>query len=117
MAPKLISPALRKTASLVHCMLVDWMHMPDHLASYTLAAIMESRFARPTQLKQHLAILQTGTGDLDHFFDRIATPAFVVALCEDLAVEGLLTRSQATQAEHYALAVVDKDGQWKGETA
>jgi hypothetical protein len=115
--PRFISPALKQTAGLVQCMLRAWMNMPEDLASFVLAAVMESRYSRAQQLKQHLAIIQTVKVDLDHFFERVMSPEFTVKLLEDLHTEGLLTRAQVSQAELYALAVVDKDGQWKQEGA
>jgi hypothetical protein len=36
-----------------------------------------------------------------------------VQLCDDLHTEGLLTRQQATQAQHYVQAATNKHGLWK----
>ena len=89
MVPKLISPALRNTASLVHCMLAEWMQMPEDPRERSVG-----RNYGKFVCQAHPAQVASGDYstweaiDLDHFFARIMTPQFTIALCEDSGHRG-----------------------------
>jgi hypothetical protein len=108
--------AVVNTASILHVLLDQWLHLPTALEELVLAAVMEARWSRACELKRHLAVVQAMPTDLDHFFTRVVTPAFLVQLLADLEAEQLLSHPQRIHAEECVLGQVSREGTWRNDT-
>jgi hypothetical protein len=99
----------------------DWWRLSARDGKVLLSAIMRSKFERPTTLRRHLALagmsIPTAQGsrgiDLDHIFLHIATPTFIVAMMEDLVLEGKVKPPMASKIESHILGEIARDGAWR----
>ena len=85
--------------------------VPPPLRRPLLRALRTSPCARAVELRRNLALV--GALDLDYFFRHICTPAFLVALMDDLRAAGHLSQADAAQAQACILEPVTARGEWQ----
>lgn len=78
-----------------------------------VSAVLTSRFARPGQLCEDLALLDECAAAGDVLFATVITPRFIMDLLRDLVLEVRLTPRQSRVIEAAVLRAVDRDGKWK----
>jgi hypothetical protein len=88
----------------------DTWPIPARLQNRLFLALKRSQASRAVLLKNHLALV--AYADLDAFFIHIATPEFMMGLCDDLVATRHLTRHEASVVQDAILKSVAKDGKW-----
>lgn len=84
--------------------------IPPQLARRWVHALKFSPCDRMVILRHHLALVRHV--NLEALFQNVATPAFMMALCDDLCATGMLTRKEATRLQDAILSEVRIDGTW-----
>jgi hypothetical protein len=94
----------------LQALVCDVWAIPAPHAKRLRHALRSAPCARAQVLRQQLALV--GITDLDAAFRGVITPAFLMALLNDLGAVGALTLGDIHLIEDCILRCVDKDGDW-----
>jgi hypothetical protein len=90
-----------------------WWKLSHDDADVLWQALCKSTYARPTALRQQLALPGSGFKvDLEHFALQVFSPRESILMLEDLVHEQRLTRASATRIEEVLFARMNAEGKW-----
>ena len=95
----------------------DWLHLSRTTTDQLWAALRASRWSRAVSLRQlvqlHEAIDQDWRS-VRALYTHAMSPQELVAVCEDLITEGLLSAVVSRRIEEHILQQTTQDGTWEG---
>ena len=102
--------ASRVVLEALHALAYRVWPIPAKAQKRFATALKTSPCSRAVTLRQQLSLI--GYTDLDIVFAKVVTPAFMMALLDDLASTGALTRHEASTIQNAVLIGVRRDGTW-----